>query len=110
MTRQLLGCAALMLAALVAAPAAIGYPGPNASGDELFYWSLTEGTEDSPGMVLTNPPLVLAQGLTACQRMTDGVNPVDASDMLEVEGAYSWDTAADIVSAAHVFLCPEVRY
>ncbi len=96
-----------MLAALVHAPSAIADPPADASPDELFYWSLTEGTDYSPGMVLTNPTLVRDQGLQACQRMGAGIDPVTASDMLEVEGRYSWDAAADIVSAALVHLCPE---
>jgi Protein of unknown function (DUF732) len=109
-TRRLLGCAALILAALVVAPVASSEPGAYSQEDDWFYRSLTEGTEDSPGIVLTNPPLVRAQGLQACQRIDDGVDPVDASDMLMAEGPYSWDVASSIVASATVFLCPEVRY
>jgi hypothetical protein len=107
MTRRLLGLSALvLLTALVHAPLAIADPAVDWSPDEWFYWSLTEGTDESPGMVLTNPTLVRDQGMQACQRMGAGIDPVTASDMLEVEGRYSWDVAADIVSAAKVHLCP----
>ena len=73
----------------------------------MFYRVLTEGDEESPPLVLTNRPLVRAQALQACQRIGGGVHPVDATDMLAVEGPYSWDTASSIVAAATVVYCPE---
>lgn len=94
-----------MLAALFAAPVASSDPGASSQEDDWFYRALTEGTEDDQGIVLTNPPLVRAQGLQACRRIEDGVDPVDAVDMLMAEGPYSWDTASSIVAAATVFYC-----
>jgi hypothetical protein len=106
-TRQLLGYAALILAALVVSPVASAEPGAYTDEDEMFYGFLTEGGEDMPGMVLTNPPLVRAQALQACQRIDDGAHPLDATAMLVAEGPYSWDTASTIVAAATVFYCIE---
>jgi hypothetical protein len=105
-TRQLLACT-LILAALVAAPVTHAEPGAYSPQDDMFFRALAEGAEDIAPLNLTNPPLVRAQALQACQRIGDGVEPVDASSMLEAEGPYSWDTASSIVAAATVFYCPE---
>jgi hypothetical protein len=81
--------------------------GAYSSEDETFYRLITEGSDDTPGMILTNPPLVRAQGLLACQRMSDGVDDLDAVYMLMDEGPYSFDTASSITSAAVVAYCRE---
>jgi hypothetical protein len=98
---------ALVFAALATAPVAIADPGVYSQEDDDFYRVLTEGTENIPGMVLTNPPLVRTQALQACQRMDDGVLNADAADMLMAEGPYSWDVASTIVAAATVIYCRE---
>jgi hypothetical protein len=91
--RQLLSGAALILTALVLAPAANAEPGAYSHEDEDFYRTLSEGTENIAPMVLTNPPLVRAQALQACQRMDEGVKTLDTVYMLMNEGPYSWDVA-----------------
>jgi hypothetical protein len=106
-TRQLLGYAALILAALVVSPVASAEPGAYSSEDDNFYRALTEGTENIPGIVLTNPPLVRAQALQACQRMDDGVHGGVVVEMLMAEGPYSLDTATSIVGAATAFYCSD---
>lgn len=107
MTRRLLGCTTLLIAAIVVSPVANSEPGAFSAEDDQFYRALSEGTEGIPGMVLTNPPLVRAQALQACQRMDDGVDKLDAIDMLMAEGPYSFDTAANIVATAVVYYCSE---
>lgn len=107
MIKRSLGCAVLVLAALVVAPVADAEPGVQTEADEGFYTSLSEGAEGIAGMVLTNPPLVRAQGLQACQRMDDGVDKLDVIDMLMAEGPYSFDTASNIVATAVVYYCSE---
>lgn len=103
--RQLFGCAVLILAALVVAPVAHSEPGAQSQQDDQFYRALTEGTENIPGMVLTNPPLVRSQALQACQRMDQGVEDLETVHMLMAEGPYSFDVAGTIVAAATVYYC-----
>ncbi|BBZ15901.1 hypothetical protein MGAD_02360 [Mycolicibacterium gadium] len=88
-----------MLAALVVAPVARAEPGVQTQADEGFYRSLREGAEGIAGMVLTSPPLVR-------QRMDDGVDKLDAIDILMAEGPYDFDAASNIVARPVVY-CSE---
>lgn len=54
-----------------------------------------------------NPALVRAQGLLACQHISDGVDDFDAVHILMAEGPYSFDTASSVGSADTVVYCSE---
>lgn len=102
----------LLLAATALAtsfsPSASADPGAYSGQDETFFRLLTEPDEDGgPGLTLTNPALVRAQGLIACQRGDNGMRSLDVIYRLQAEGPYSFDVANAIVSAAHVAYCPE---
>jgi Protein of unknown function (DUF732) len=106
-TGRLLVGIALTFAALVAAPVANSEPGAYSSQDATFYRLLSEDTDDIPRMILANAALLRAQGLLACQRMSDGVDGLDAVYLLMDEGPYSFATANSITSAAQVAYCPQ---
>jgi hypothetical protein len=107
-TRQLLGYAALILAALVVSPVASAEPGAySPDDDERFYRLLTEDFENSPGITVTDRLLVRTQALQACQRSSEGMRGALVVINLMREGAYSFDVASRIVSAGRVIYCPE---
>jgi hypothetical protein len=98
---------ALIVVALAAAPVAYADPGAYSSQDETFFRLLTEGSDANPGITVSNPPLVRAQGLLVCQRASQGMDTFDALHFLMSEGPYPFDVASDIASAAIVAYCPE---
>lgn len=108
-TSRLFGGAASLIAcaALAAVPIAKAEPGAFSSQDETFFRLLTGGTDDTPGLAITNYPLVRTQGLITCQRRSAGIYGLDTIHMLQAEGPYSFDVANSISSAAAVAYCPE---
>jgi hypothetical protein len=103
--RAVLGGAVVLFGVIAAAPLASADPGVISPQDAEFYRLLTRNDDDGPGLVITNFPLVRAQGLLACQRLDNGLEAIDTVHLLQAEGPYSFDVANSITSAAVVIYC-----
>lgn len=102
---RLFGTALLFGCSVLLAPTAHSDPGVFSAEDETFVRLLTEPYEDDPGLTITDFALVRSQGLLACQRLDDGLDGLDAIELLQDEGPYSFDVANSIVAAAVVTYC-----
>lgn len=74
--------------------------------DQRFYALLTKPNQDHP-MVISNFPVVRAQGIQLCQQEDAGATPMQAVHQLNREngGPYVFDDASSISSAATVIYC-----
>jgi hypothetical protein len=58
-------------------------------------------------VTVTNPALIREQGLSVCERIDNGMHPLDAIYQLMAEGPYSFDMANSISAAATVAYCED---
>jgi len=88
------------LLATVAAAAIALTAAPTASADSTDYFAAL----DNQGMVTWDYPGVLQQGYIVCDMLWDNVNPMG---WLTTWVGYDTDSAASIITAARIGLCPD---
>lgn len=93
------GLAAAAITAAAAALAAPSHADDDPGSDAIFSQGL-----DHEGL-LFNFRLEKYQGQRYCESIIDGATPLDAVHDLERDGAYSFDVANGITSAASVAYC-----